>query len=192
MHSMPFSQWKNSYFSLRPEPLVRYKLSRVALGTRMEKPGNSSSMPRQKSLLFFLSPHTPVGRGRLARVTLLRHTSPISLLILRKKRLFCSLSPNVLNKDWKCDTHANTSVTWDISESHLHLSGISDKNSLCKEHASDLKILLVTETWSTSCLIKDPGLICRADHFWGGEGGGRDGEGLGDIEKIFIVAWKRI
>ena len=26
---------KNSYFPLRPEPLVSYKLSRVALGTRM-------------------------------------------------------------------------------------------------------------------------------------------------------------
>ena len=37
---------------------------------------------------FFLSPHTPVGRVRLARfarVRLLRHALPISLLILRKK-----------------------------------------------------------------------------------------------------------
>ena len=38
--------------------------------------------------VFFLSPHTPVGRVRLARfarVRLLRHALPISLLILRKK-----------------------------------------------------------------------------------------------------------
>ena len=45
--------------------------------------------------VFFLSPHTPYGRVRLARfarVRLLRHALPISLLILRKKtRLFCSL-----------------------------------------------------------------------------------------------------
>ena len=37
---------------------------------------------------FFLSPHTPVGRVRLARfarVRLLRHALPISLVILRKK-----------------------------------------------------------------------------------------------------------
>ena len=34
-HSIAFNQWKNSYFPLRPEPLVGYKLSRVALGTRM-------------------------------------------------------------------------------------------------------------------------------------------------------------
>ena len=37
---------------------------------------------------FFLSPHTPYGRVRLARfarVRLLRHALPISLLILRKK-----------------------------------------------------------------------------------------------------------
>ena len=39
-------------------------------------------------------PHTPYGRARLARfarVGLLRHALPISLLILRKNRLFCSL-----------------------------------------------------------------------------------------------------
>ena len=38
--------------------------------------------------VFFLSPHTPVARVRLARfarVRLLRHALPISLLILRKK-----------------------------------------------------------------------------------------------------------
>ena len=38
--------------------------------------------------VFFLSPHTPYGRVRLARfarVRLLRHALPISLLILRKK-----------------------------------------------------------------------------------------------------------
>ena len=38
--------------------------------------------------LFSLSPHTPYGRVRLARfarIRLLRHALPISLLILRKK-----------------------------------------------------------------------------------------------------------
>ena len=41
-----------------------------------------------RETLFFLSPHTPVGRVRLARferVRLLLHALPISLLILRKK-----------------------------------------------------------------------------------------------------------
>ena len=44
-----------------------------------------------KTRVFFLSPHTPVGRvrlTRLARVRLLRHALPMSLLILRKNRLF--------------------------------------------------------------------------------------------------------
>ena len=52
--------------------------------------------------VFFLSPHTPYGRVRLARfarVRLLRHVLPISLLILRK-------SPTVLQSSsvptWKC------------------------------------------------------------------------------------------
>ena len=39
--------------------------------------------------LFFLSPHRPYGRVRLARFAharLLRHALPISLLILRKKK----------------------------------------------------------------------------------------------------------
>ena len=42
-----------------------------------------------RETLFFLSPHTPVGRVRLARferVRLLLHALPISLLILRKKK----------------------------------------------------------------------------------------------------------
>ena len=50
-----------------------------------------------KNTVFFLSPHTPYGRVRLARfarVRLLRHALPISLLILRKNRLFCSLVPS--------------------------------------------------------------------------------------------------
>ena len=41
-----------------------------------------------KNTVFFLSPHTPYGRVRLARfarVRLLRHALPISWLILRKK-----------------------------------------------------------------------------------------------------------
>ena len=43
---------------------------------------------RERDWVFFLSPHTPVGRVRLARfarVRLLHHALPISLLILRKK-----------------------------------------------------------------------------------------------------------
>ena len=42
------------------------------------------------------TPHTPVGRVRLARfarVRLLRHALPISLLILRKKRTVLQSSP---------------------------------------------------------------------------------------------------
>ena len=48
--------------------------------------------------VFFLSPHTPYGRVRLARfarVRLLRHTLPISLLIFRKK-------PTVLQSNVVC------------------------------------------------------------------------------------------
>ena len=50
-----------------------------------------------KNTFFFLPPHTPYGRvrhARFARVRLLRHALPISLLILRKNRLFCSLVPS--------------------------------------------------------------------------------------------------
>ena len=57
---------------------------------------------------FFLPPHTPYGRERLARfarVRLLRNALPISLLILRKKkqqkkkkRLFCSLPLHGMEK----------------------------------------------------------------------------------------------
>ena len=50
--------------------------------------------------VFFLSPHTPVGRVRLARfarVRLLRHALPISLLILRKK-------PTILQSTCRHDT----------------------------------------------------------------------------------------
>ena len=48
--------------------------------------------------VFFLSPHTPIGCVRLAhfaRIRLLCHALLISLLILEKNRLFCSL-PNGL------------------------------------------------------------------------------------------------
>ena len=38
-----------------------------------------------KQKVWNLSPHTPYGRVRLARVRLLRHALPISLLILRKR-----------------------------------------------------------------------------------------------------------
>ena len=44
--------------------------------------------------VFFLSPHTPIGCVRLAhfaRIRLLCHALLISLLILEKNRLFCSL-----------------------------------------------------------------------------------------------------
>ena len=45
----------------------------------------------KRTVGFFLSPHTPYGRLRLARfarVRLSRHALPISLLILRKKPTF--------------------------------------------------------------------------------------------------------
>ena len=48
----------------------------------------TNSLYGKRSRLFFLSPHKPSGRVRLARfarVRLLRHALPISLLILRKK-----------------------------------------------------------------------------------------------------------
>ena len=41
-------QWKKSYFPLRPEPLVGYKLSRVALGTTMAN--YRVRTPRQNAL----------------------------------------------------------------------------------------------------------------------------------------------
>ena len=65
--------------------------------------GPSSLAFRQdfKFSQIFLSPHTPVGRVRLAcfaRVRLLRHALPIPLLILRKK-------PTVLQSTYKLAPH---------------------------------------------------------------------------------------
>ena len=55
-----------------------------------EPPGrNELIVWKTDSRFFFLPPHTPVGRVRLARfarVRLLRHALPISLLILREKK----------------------------------------------------------------------------------------------------------
>ena len=56
--------------------------------------GTNSLYGKRTVVFFFLSPHTPYGRvglARFARVRLLRHALSISLLILRKNRLFCSL-----------------------------------------------------------------------------------------------------
>ena len=48
-----------------------------------------------KNTFLFLSPHGRVRLARFVRVRLLRRFSlPISLLILRKNRLFCSLVPS--------------------------------------------------------------------------------------------------
>ena len=49
--------------------------------------GTNSLYGKQTVGFFFLSPHTPgrVRLARFARVSLLRHALPISLLILRKK-----------------------------------------------------------------------------------------------------------
>ena len=71
--------------------------------------------------VFFLSPHTPYGRVRLARfarVRLLRHALPISLLILRKKnRLFCSLL--MVWHDKSEMTGVSPSLTYMIGVTHL-------------------------------------------------------------------------
>ena len=59
--------------------------------------GTNSLYGKRTVVFFFLSPHKPSERvrvARFARVRLLRHALPISLLILRKKKqqqLFCSL-----------------------------------------------------------------------------------------------------
>ena len=53
--------------------------------------------------VFFLSPHTPDGRVRLARfarVRLLHHTLPISLLILRKKQTVLQSRPFTADRFW--------------------------------------------------------------------------------------------
>ena len=58
----------------------------------------TNSLYGKRTVGFFLSPHTPVGRVRLARfacVRLLHHALPISLLILINNRLFCSLVFNL-------------------------------------------------------------------------------------------------
>ena len=71
------------------------KRSGTQLKTESETWGETLKIRTVRFAYFFLSPHTPYGRVRLprfARVRLLRHYLPISLLILRKKtRLFCSL-----------------------------------------------------------------------------------------------------
>ena len=66
-------------------------------GTKLKT--ESETWERERDL-GRVSSHKPYGRVRLARfarVRLLRHALPISLLILRKKRLFCSLPTYTLN-----------------------------------------------------------------------------------------------
>ena len=53
-HSIAYSQWKNSYFPLRPEPLVGYKLSRVALGTRM----SSAFLGKKGEVMLVMTKYT--------------------------------------------------------------------------------------------------------------------------------------
>ena len=56
---------------------------------------------------YFLSPHTPYGRVRLARFTrvrLLRHALPISLLILRKKSTVLKSSFSIKPKGQQMDS----------------------------------------------------------------------------------------
>ena len=55
-NSIAFSQWKKSYFPLRPEPLIGYKLSWVALGTRMTKASSfAHNLATQKIELIYLA-----------------------------------------------------------------------------------------------------------------------------------------
>ena len=82
---------KNRIFSVSPQSRSLFSASfqtfcltaRTYLNT--QKYGLFCSL---RTVGFFLSPHTPYGRVRLARfarVRLLRHALPISLLIFRKK-----------------------------------------------------------------------------------------------------------
>ena len=64
------------------------KRSGTQLKTESETWGETLKIRTVRFAYFFLSPHTPYGHVRLARfarVRLLRHALPISLLILRKK-----------------------------------------------------------------------------------------------------------
>ena len=78
--------------------------------------------------VFFLSPHTPVG---FARVTLLRHTLPISLLILRRKKKQTVLQSNaedtrittwVSSSKQAPQTEANVCRHWNVA-SHSDVFG---------------------------------------------------------------------
>ena len=85
---------------------------------------------------FFLSPHTPYGRVRLARTSrlrLLRHALPISLLILRKKPIVLhSTGKNIFltfsrRKTYNTVKHQYYAVK---SQYHLVQSPISGSNNL--------------------------------------------------------------
>ena len=84
---------------------------------------------------LFLSLHTPYGGvriARFARVRLSRHALPIPLLILRKKRLFCSL-------------HCSTLFIRQCDQMCVFMGNLSSKT--LKYHISlmtyDLKFLLL-------------------------------------------------
>ena len=69
-------------------------VSKYARAVKQKIWNEAENRERDRGETLFLSPHKPYGGvrlGRLARVRLLRHALPISLLILRKNRLFCSL-----------------------------------------------------------------------------------------------------
>ena len=80
---------------------VDYKTVRIFAYSSTHEQSNKRSGTRLKTesetrerRFFFLSPHMPYGRVRLARfarIRLFHHALLISLLILRKTRLFCSV-----------------------------------------------------------------------------------------------------
>ena len=82
-------------FTKRAEVVNRFLTAREHFVTPW--PERTHCMENGQSF-FFLSPHTPVGRVRLARLArLLRHALPISLLILRKKTtVLQSITPLIL------------------------------------------------------------------------------------------------
>ena len=78
--------------------------------------------------VFFLSPHTPYGRVRLARfarMKLIRHALPFSFPILRKNRLVCSL---------KNGKTIHLLPPWNICKFGLEISYGELVSFVCHEH----------------------------------------------------------
>ena len=93
-----------------------------------------------KIRFFFLSPHTPFGRVRLARfarVRLLRHPLPISLLILRKK-------PTVLQS--KVAQILSDLIFCDLLQRQNYVAEIKIFTKILQHTRSDLSLRRVAAT----------------------------------------------